>query len=50
VARAQNAPNIVVSIAALSAHSGAMDRAVNYSFWGLGLLISAAIVLAYYSW
>jgi len=27
-----------------------MERAMNYSFWGLGLLISAAIVLAYYSW
>jgi len=27
-----------------------MDRAINYSFWGLGLLISAAIVFAYYSW
>jgi hypothetical protein len=42
--------NIPVSIAALSAHGAAMDRAINLSFWGLGLLISAAIVLAYYSW
>lgn len=41
---------IAVSIPAQSAHSAAMDRAMNYSFWGLGLLIWAAFVLAYYSW
>jgi len=27
-----------------------MDRAIDYSFWGLGLLISGGIVLAYFIW
>jgi len=34
----QNAPN------------EAMDRTMTYSFWGLGLLISGGIVLAYFIW
>ena len=42
--------NIIVSITAESAHSAAMDRAIDYSFWGLALLMSGGIVLAYMIW
>jgi hypothetical protein len=31
-------------------HDDAIDRMVTYSFWGLGLLISAGIVLAVLVW
>jgi hypothetical protein len=33
-----------------SAPSDAMNQAMTYSFWGLGLLISGGIVLAYFIW
>jgi hypothetical protein len=39
-----------VSIAAGSAHDGTMDRAMNYSFWALALLMTGAIVLATLVW
>jgi hypothetical protein len=31
-------------------HDDTIDRMVTYSFWGLGLLISAGIVLAVLVW
>jgi hypothetical protein len=48
-------PHIVVSIAVQNAHSGVMhgeaiDRMMTYSFWGLGFLISAGIILAVFIW
>lgn len=53
--RATATSNILVSIAVQNAHTGAMhgdaiDRMVTYSFWGLGFLISAGIVLAFLIW
>jgi hypothetical protein len=46
---------ISVSIAMQHAHSGpmhgdAIDRAMTYSFWALGFLLSAGIVLAVLVW
>ena len=48
-------PNIFVSIAVQSAHNNrmhgdAIDRMMTYSFWGLGLMISAGIALAVFIW
>jgi hypothetical protein len=37
-------------MAAASAHDGTMDRAMNYSFWALALLMTGAIVLAMLVW
>jgi hypothetical protein len=31
-------------------HGDAIDRMMTYSFWGLGLMISAGIVLAVFIW
>ncbi len=42
--------DLAVSIAALSAHSRAMERAITYSFWGLGFLALGAIALAMLVW
>jgi len=33
-----------------STPNDAMDKAMTLSFWGLGTLISAGIVLAYFIW
>jgi len=41
---------MAISIVPQSAHGVAMDRAVTVSFWGLGMLISAGIVLAFLVW
>jgi hypothetical protein len=47
--------NILVSIAIRNAHSDSMhgdaiDRMATYSFWALGLLVSAGIVVAVLVW
>jgi hypothetical protein len=47
--------NIIVSFFDQSVHGGAMhgdaiEKAMTYSFWGLGLMISAGIVLAVLIW
>ncbi len=43
-------PKLAVSIAARSGHGAAMDRALDYSFWVLGILISFGIVVAIMIW